>query len=683
MPVRPRIVHALPIAVVLALALVGVGVNGKREWQRAFAISQSELTWMASATLLEHHRLQESLRRYGAGHDDVSGEALLERFEIYLSRFEIISDYFERHVGTIRPLDDARLPPDDHTATLLASVKRLRAEGEPLLIALEPRLLALEAGDVDAAGTVQTRLGTLSSSLTELVLAAFERSRHLAAAQTRTAERLDRYLLLSNLAVLLGVLLAGAVLCLHLDRKHRHARQLARANRSLVLKVAESERLRGELEHQVTHDQLSGLLNRHGFERRLESLLDEAGTEHGLCFVDLDMFKIVNDTCGHAAGDALIGEIAALLVAETGPEARVARFGGDEFLVLMPEYERERFERDVRRLCEALRRFRFRSDGRSFDVSGSIGAVHFTPGEHDLQTLLAKADAACYEAKRAGGARAIFHRDDALVETRRSDAARIVDIQRALDEDRFHLLRQPIRPLGDDDGSALHGWEVLVRMIGRDGRTIAPGEFLGFAERSALAPRIDRWVVDHTFAWIDDNVARIARAECLNINLSGRSIGDRDFLAFLERRTATLGVATDKVCFEITETAVAGPEAGAFLARLKALGYRLALDDFGSGFSSFGYLESLPVDTIKIDGLFVRDIDTNATHREFVRAISAVGRAMGKTVVAEFVSNRRSIEILRELGVDRAQGFFVGRPIPLSEEEGDDAVASPRIPSAA
>ena len=337
-------------------------------------------------------------------------------------------------------------------------------------------------------------------------------------------------------------------------------------------------------------------------------------------------------------------------------EGSVARFGGDEFVIMMEYCDKSRFERTIVGLCEELRALRFDHHGQLFDVGVSFGAVHFEASGQSAQSLMAIVDAECYEAKRAGGARVRFHGDDGIVEAKRNDVRLVGDIHRALSDGRFQLFRQPIHSLRADGSSSLHGWEILLRMFGEGGERVSPQVILNVAERYSFAPKIDRWVVEQAFDWLNGHPEEFEHVDCLNINLSGRSVGDREFLRFLERQTLSLRADTSRVCFEITETAAAGACAREFILRLKELGYQLALDDFGTGFSSFGYLESLPVDYIKIDGLFVRDIDTNRTHHEFVKAISVVGQAMGKAVVAEFVSSDESARMLGELGIDYAQG---------------------------
>ena len=651
--------------------------NGNRDWQSRFSVSQSELAWLSASTLLEHHRLQETLRRYVNEQQGTDKAELLESLHGYMKRFDTLGELIDGHLTQLEGLEGLEERADIESSVFELSVKDLQASGVPTLRRIEKRVAGLAPGDHESLFLVHNELADLSERVTRFLLGGFDFSRQLNREQIELTNRLNQRLWFSQFSIVYGTLLVGVALFFYLREKQQSSRTLERANRRLEMKIDESERLARELETRANRDGLSGLLNRRGFNQELERVLDGRRGQHGLCFVDIDMFKVVNDTSGHSAGDALIQTIAALLNERIGEAGAVARFGGDEFLILMPDCERARFELLVIDVCDELRRLAFGHGGKRFDVSGSFGAVHFHAAEQSVQSLMAIVDAECYEAKRAGGARVHFHgEDDSVVQARRSEVKLLSEIQHALSHDGFTLFRQPIRTLRPDTGSSLHGWEVLLRMRGADGEFIPPQKILNAAERFSFASKIDRWVVGHAFDWLNARPDELEHVDCLNINLSGRSVGDSEFLDFLEERTAGLAVETSRVCFEITETVAAGKGAHAFILRLKELGYQLALDDFGSGFSSFGYLESLPVDYIKIDGLFVRDIDTATTHREFVKAISAVGKAMGKAVVAEFVSNDESIDILRRLGVDYVQGYHVGHPAPLPAAPRRDGRAS-------
>jgi len=508
----------------------------------------------------------------------------------------------------------------------------------------------------------------LCADITELEMAAQQRRRLLDERALENEALLAGRLATARASMGLGVLMLFTLGFFFIRHRHVAATNLRRSNEMLHRQIDASAKLTEELQYRATHDALSGLSNRSGFTAELQNVLLRKTGYHGLCFIDLDMFKIVNDTSGHAAGDALIVEVANLIAVESPEGSLVARFGGDEFLVLVQNCDETEFESAMKRCCELLRELPFSFQGRQFSISGSFGAVHFNADRYDIDTLMSVVDSACYESKNEGGGRVTFRSSvTSAVEVRRDDHVWVNRIQSALEDDRFCLYYQPIARVKKSTGKPVHSWELLLRMIDENGEVIAPGKFLDIAEQYSLAPRIDSWVINKTFAWLQSKGGKIEEVDCININLSGRSIGNSDLLELIRQRAAEFEGDPSIICFEITETAIVGNNAHEFLLNLKALGFRIALDDFGSGFSSFGYLESLPVDYIKIDGIFVRDIDSNPTHKEFVKAINAVGKAMEKLTVAEFVENGESLSILRELGVDFAQGYHLARPLPLPE----------------
>jgi diguanylate cyclase (GGDEF)-like protein len=596
-----------------------------------------------------------------------------------MNRFDALGELIDNQLQQIEQLEVLEDQPNIESSVFELNVKNLQTIGVPALKQIETKIRDLQPSGYPELFLVHEELSDLSKQVTQFLLSGFEFSRQLNREQIKLTDRLNQRLWFSQFSIIYGMLLFGLALAVYLREKQQTAKTLKLTNKRLEVKIRESQRLALELEQRASHDGLSGLLNRRGFNQELESLISSRSGQHGLCFLDIDMFKIVNDTCGHSAGDTLIQVTADLLKNRVHDDGVVARFGGDEFLIMMPNCKKSDFEQLIVVICDELRLLGFSYGGKKFEISGSFGAVHFNAVEQSMQSLMAIVDAACYEAKKAGGARIHFHgNDDSIIQARQSDVILINDIQHALSNDGFKLYYQPIHSLRTASSSVLHGWEVLLRMTDSDNNMVLPQKILNVAERFSFAPKIDRWVVKNAFEWLNSMPPELNYLDCLNINLSGRSIGDRDFLEFLEEQTAQLAVDTSRVCFEITETAIAGEHAREFISRLKDLGYQLALDDFGTGFSSFGYLESLPVDYIKIDGLFVRDIDCNKTHREFVKAISAVGKAMGKAVVAEFVSSQESVDVLKELGIDYAQGYFLGYPaaLPLAKENhrqlGDD-----------
>ncbi len=424
------------------------------------------------------------------------------------------------------------------------------------------------------------------------------------------------------------------------------------------------QRARRQLQHQARHDALTGLFNRYEFQERLTAALDgvSRGERHVLCYFDLDQFKVVNDTCGHAAGDALLRQVAAFLRAQVQAGDCIARLGGDEFAWLLCRCDLDRALVQVRRIRRHFEQWRFPWKGQVFPVRAGFGLVALEPGIGDWEAALRCADAACFMAKERGCNQIQVYRcDDLTLRQRDREMNWVSRIETALEKDRFRLYAQPIVPLRESREAAPR-YEILLRLYEAEGESISPGQFLPAAERYRLMVRIDRWVVERTLALL----ARFPDHESgYSINLSGQSLGDRELLALIERGGRQL--APGRLCFEITETAAIGdlPRALPFLERLQRMGYRLALDDFGTGLSSYAYLRHLPVDEVKIDGQFVRDLCRDPVDLAMVRSINEVAHILGKRTVAEWVEDEAVLEKLRELGVDYAQGRHLGEPLPL------------------
>ena len=437
--------------------------------------------------------------------------------------------------------------------------------------------------------------------------------------------------------------------------------------------VTEIRALDRELVYHATHDALTGLINRREFERRLQLTLDLArqdASEHALCYVDLDQFKVVNDTCGHAAGDELLRQLAQLLRSHARPNDTLARLGGDEFGILLdgcPIGFAEHVAGDIRR---AIADFRFVWDGMTFDVGASIGVVPINADCDNVYEALRAADFACYAAKDEGRNRIhVFRADDASMVHREGEMHWVHRVKHALETNQFTLYHQVIEPLDPADvRGTVH--EILLRMRGGNGEIVTPTSFLPVAERFQLGPAIDRWVVERTLAIL----GAVPKTDetfgyQFNINLSGQSLGDPGLLDFIVERMEATGTDGRRLCFEITETAAIGHlnRAQEFIHTLKARGCRFALDDFGSGLSSFGYLKNLPVDFLKIDGTFIRDILTDPTDFALVESINQIGHVMGVKTIAEYVEDERIRALLTRIGVDYVQGYGVARPAPLSE----------------
>ena len=436
--------------------------------------------------------------------------------------------------------------------------------------------------------------------------------------------------------------------------------------------ITESRRLAAEATHQAAHDPLTGLVNRREFEKRLQRILDTArvdNSEHVLCYVDLDQFKVINDTCGHTAGDELLRQLSTMLLDQIRKRDTFARLGGDEFGILMEHCSVQQGKRVADGLHETISSFKFTWEEQSFSLGASMGLVPITPSSESTAELLRLADTACYAAKEGGRNRIHIYRDDDLrVAERHGEMQWVARIQRALAEDRFLLYYQPIRAIGASTAEGLR-YELLLRMQDEDGGIVLPGAFLPAAERYDLATPVDRWVINRAFGWLESQPAHLEALTFCAINLSGQSLADVEFLSFVERRFAETAVPPTKICFEVTETAAIRHlgQAVHFFTTLQGLGCKFALDDFGSGLSSFAYLKNLPVDYLKIDGGFVKDIAADPINFAMVKSISEIARVMEKGTIAESVDNDAILEKLGELKVDYAQGFGIARPRPLEE----------------
>lgn len=433
--------------------------------------------------------------------------------------------------------------------------------------------------------------------------------------------------------------------------------------------ITESLDMARQLHWQASHDSLTGLANRHEFERRVDALLERSEGEHCLLFLDLDQFKVVNDSCGHAAGDELLRQLGELLGRVLRRGDLLARLGGDEFGVLLadcPMSDARRIADNLRQVAEA---YRLPWDGQLFAVGVSIGAVPLRAGENSLNEVLRAADAACYAAKEAGRNRIHeFAPDDAELAERQGEMRWVQRLHDAFEHDRLRLYAQPIVAVEQASGIP-HHFEVLVRLLDDDGSLVSPGRFMPVAERYKLMPQLDRWVIGNCLEWLSAHPQVLQRLQMVAINLSGATVTDTEFRTYLATQIEFGQIPPEKLCFEITETTAISDldRAAGFISELKTLGCRFALDDFGSGMSSFGYLKRLPVDYVKIDGSFVRDMCNDPIDRAMVKSINEIGHVMGKQTVAEFVEDEAVIDALRELGVDYAQGYGIAAPAPLAE----------------
>ena len=426
--------------------------------------------------------------------------------------------------------------------------------------------------------------------------------------------------------------------------------------------------LNRQLTFQATHDALTGLINRYEFERRLKNILSTQNVNASLstlCYIDLDRFKLVNDTCGHTAGDELLKQITLLLQNTLDGTGTLARIGGDEFGLLLENTDIERAQEISKQLLEVIRNFHFNWNDNTFTIGASIGITAITHNAHGYEEVLSNADSACYLAKESGRNRTmIFTEEDDKLLTQQREMHWVSRINHALEEDRFQLYFQEIMPLqGHEQSFILHG-EILLRMVDKEGDIVSPNNFLPAAERYNMITLIDEWVVEKSIQWLSTRKEKVL----ISVNLSGVSLSNHDFLNFVVTKIKQHKINPELLCFEVTETAAINNLSTAihFMNVLKKLGCSFALDDFGSGLSSFSYLNSLPVDYLKIDGTFVMDIDKDPMHYAMVKSINEVGQVMGIKTIAEFAASESIIQSLREVGVDNAQGYAIARPIPLS-----------------
>ncbi|HKR34240.1 MAG TPA: EAL domain-containing protein [Steroidobacteraceae bacterium] len=431
--------------------------------------------------------------------------------------------------------------------------------------------------------------------------------------------------------------------------------------------VSESRELNRKLSYHASHDILTGLVNRREFESRLERAIKSARAReasYALCHIDLDQFKIINDNCGHSAGDALLGQVGALLKSKIRWRDTVSRLGGDEFGVLLESCSLEEAVRNAEALREAIRNYKFVWEERTFRLGASIGVVPISPENEDVAALLSAADSACAAAKENGRNRIYsFQENDIDLMRRRREMQWAARINNALEDGRFEIFRQVILPLQNPQDHGMH-YELLLRMRDEAGKIVTPDQFIAAAERYGITPNIDRWMIEHALRWLVSEADEREKLELCSINLSGQSLGDDKFLPFVIEHFHRSGIDASKICFEITETAAIASfsQANRFIHALKELGCRFALDDFGTGLSSFGYLKHFPVDFLKIDGSFVKEILHDPIDREMVRSINEIGHLTGKQTIAEFAENMEIVEMLRSLGVDYAQGYAIATP---------------------
>ena len=430
--------------------------------------------------------------------------------------------------------------------------------------------------------------------------------------------------------------------------------------------VSHTRELSRKLAYQASHDSLTGVINRRAFDRRLQQAITSAklnGYQHSLLYLDLDQFKIVNDTCGHDAGDHLLIEVTTMLKQKLREKDTLARLGGDEFGILLEKCQLECAEAFAKEILYEFKQFRFNWHGIHFQVGTSIGIVQIHKDTESIVSLLSAADMACYVSKDMGRNRFhIFHNKDKELMRRHGEMQWVSRLTHAFKEGRFTLYRQPVMPLSGQVTSQKH-YELLIRLRDGDNGLVLPGAFIPAAERYNFMPVLDRWVIRTAF----EQCFRFPNNNRYAINLSGTSLNSDTLLQFIKREMRRTPIQPHNICFEITETAAIDNllKAAKLIKELKQYGFKFALDDFGKGLSSYSYLSNLPVDYLKIDGDFVKKLSSDPVNYEIIKSVNHIGHLMGMKTIAECVENEKTLRDLRTIGIDYGQGSSLGEPQPL------------------
>ena len=433
----------------------------------------------------------------------------------------------------------------------------------------------------------------------------------------------------------------------------------------------EARQMQQKLSYHASHDTLTGLSNRETFDQELRRALKESSdspSEHCLCHLNLNQFKLINDSCGHAAGDKLLQELAQLIAHQVrGTSDTIARLGGDEFGVLLRHCPINAAVRITENICKSIEEYNFGWEGLNYKIGISIGLVTIDSNSIDILDTLSSAESAARVAKEHGGNRVhVYNDDDHELLQHRTDMKLINQLLTAEKENRFELFCQEIFPLRKSLGTS---YEILIRMRDEKNKLIAPGQFLGIAERYSMMRQIDRWVVRSALTQLADCRKIFEGISHFSINLSALSLCDDTCYEFIASQFQETGIPPNKICFEITETAAISNfvRAGGFISAIRELGCKFALDDFGSGMSSFAYLKKLPVDYLKIDGMFVKGVLEDPIDYEMVRSINEIGHVLNLKTIAEFVENPDILDVIEKMGVDYAQGYQISKPMPLTD----------------
>jgi diguanylate cyclase (GGDEF)-like protein/PAS domain S-box-containing protein len=449
----------------------------------------------------------------------------------------------------------------------------------------------------------------------------------------------------------------------------------AKETLGMVLVLHDTSELRGltrQMTYQASHDALTGLINRREFERRLQEAMDSAQTgdaAHALCYLDLDRFKVVNDTCGHTAGDNMLREVASIIKEAVRDSDTVGRIGGDEFALLLVGCPLEKARQIADDVVRSVADYRFVWKDKIFNIGVSIGLVEIGRGGGAIEDLMNSADSACYVAKKQGGVHVhVYSAREEATARHSGEIHWLQKLQSALRDNKFELYYQPIVHARDDGlrGPAI---EVFVRMEAENGQPGAPtAEFIRAAERYRLMPHVDRWVVQAVLSALGRGGMKLPEGRSVAINIAGQTLGDAEFLEFVVDCFDHTGASPSDICFEVTESSVVAnlDHARRFIAVLHGMGCEFALDDFGSGLSSFSTLKTLPMDYIKIDGSFIRNLAVDTVNQAMVAAMIEMSHSLNFRIVAEQVEDQSSLDAVKRMGIDFVQGFIVGRPQPLS-----------------
>jgi diguanylate cyclase (GGDEF)-like protein/PAS domain S-box-containing protein len=614
----------------------------------------------------------------------LAGEPAAERYEVevlgggtQVSRLEISSARVDYDGGSALLMTGVEILPTQTVEALRLKSEVDTAAYLPALNSLAEAVLTTDAdGRITYLNPAAERLtGTSAAeaagrSLEEIVGLVDETDRRLLSDPVRQA-------LTSGATVSLG---RRALLISHHDASERSIELSATAMRDaageqlgavvMLHDVSEQRGLARQMSYQATHDALTGLVNRREFERRLEEAIERGHRgegQHVLCYLDLDRFKVVNDTSGHLAGDSMLRELAKLLRDAVRDSDTVGRLGGDEFGMLLVGCPLEKARQIADDVCRSVGEHRFVWRDKIFNIGVSVGLLEISRESGTLEELLTAADSACYVAKKQGSGRvAVYSARDEALARHTGEIQWLQRLQGALKETRFQLFYQPIVPAHGTDGGG-PAMEVLVRLRDEGGHPVPPAEFVRAAERYRLMGLVDRWVVQTTLAALGRGAIPMASDHCVAINVSGQTLADGQFLEFVVECLDSTGVTPAQVCFEISETAVVAnlEHARRFVGVLHGMGCQFALDDFGSGVGSFSNLKSLPMDYLKIDGSFIRNLGRDSVNQAMVTAMIKLARTLNFRVIAEQVEDSAALDAARRMGVDFVQGYAIARPQPL------------------